>query len=342
MAAWQSGLRKTDPLNNNRGNNNNNRRRSRGNGNGNGNGRPQGNGGGGGQQLNRIDSRARGNAPQLLEKYRKLAHDAHLNGDRVTAEYYLQFADHYFRVIADTRLRQEEARARREDRWQDNGEPFREEGEDPADFSVESDFPTFDQPVYTRREREEPRGDFRSDQRNEQRGEHRRREEQGQRDNRDGRDRDNRQRDSREHEPREQAAAPAESAEVQPEAESSVVYEPAENPFLRETRANRGVRPRREGREERPRRKAEPRADAEAPAAAVTRPSFDASSLPPSISAGRKSEAEVPAPAPVAAEPVAEVAVPAEKPKRPRAPRKTAAEKAAEAAAKAAEAEQIG
>ncbi|WP_157099206.1 DUF4167 domain-containing protein, partial [Novosphingobium rosa] len=95
-------------MNNNRGNNNNNRRRSRGNGNG--NGRPQGNGGG--QQLNRIDSRARGNAPQLLEKYRKLAHDAHLNGDRVTAEYYLQFADHYFRVIADTRLRQEEARAR--------------------------------------------------------------------------------------------------------------------------------------------------------------------------------------------------------------------------------------
>ena len=69
--------------NNNRGNN---RRRGRGN---------NRQGGGGGQQLNRIDSRARGNAPQLLEKYRKLAHDAHLNGDRVQEEYYLQFADHY-------------------------------------------------------------------------------------------------------------------------------------------------------------------------------------------------------------------------------------------------------
>lgn len=64
-------------MNNNRGNN---RRRGRG------NNRPQN----GGQQLNRIDSRARGNAPQLLEKYRKLAQDAHLNGDRVQAEYYLQ------------------------------------------------------------------------------------------------------------------------------------------------------------------------------------------------------------------------------------------------------------
>lgn len=93
-------------MSNNRGNN---RRRGRG------NNRQQG-----GQQLNRIDSRARGNAPQLLEKYRKLAHDAHLNGDRVTEEYYLQFADHYFRVIADTKARQEETRHRRDDRWQDN------------------------------------------------------------------------------------------------------------------------------------------------------------------------------------------------------------------------------
>jgi hypothetical protein len=85
-----------NPLNNNRGSN---RRRGRG------NNRQQG-----GNQANRIDSRARGNAPQLLEKYRKLAHDASLNGDRVQAEYYLQFADHYFRVIADSRAQREEQR----------------------------------------------------------------------------------------------------------------------------------------------------------------------------------------------------------------------------------------
>ena len=84
-------------------NNRNNRRRGRGN-------RNQG---GGGNQLNRIDSRARGNAPQLLDKYKKLAQDAQHNGDRVQAEYYLQFADHYFRVIADNKARQDEARAKR-------------------------------------------------------------------------------------------------------------------------------------------------------------------------------------------------------------------------------------
>ena len=84
--------------------NRNNRRRGR-------NNRNQG----GGNSANRIDSRARGNAPQLLDKYKKLAQDAQHNGDRVQAEYYLQFADHYFRVIADNKARQEEAKAKRAD-----------------------------------------------------------------------------------------------------------------------------------------------------------------------------------------------------------------------------------
>jgi hypothetical protein len=70
---------------------------------------------GGGNQANRIDSRARGNAPQMLDKYKKLAQDAQHNGDRVQAEYYLQFADHYFRVIADNKARQDEQRAKRPD-----------------------------------------------------------------------------------------------------------------------------------------------------------------------------------------------------------------------------------
>jgi hypothetical protein len=105
-------------LNNNRNNNNNNRRRGRGSN----NRQP------GGQQLNRIDSRARGNAPQMLEKYRKLAHDAHLNGDRVTEEYNLQFADHYFRVIADQRVRQDEQRQPRpNDRPGEFGDEYAED-----------------------------------------------------------------------------------------------------------------------------------------------------------------------------------------------------------------------
>ena len=63
---------------------------------------------GNGDSGNRIDNRARGNATQLLEKYRNMARDAQMMGDRVNAEYYLQFADHYFRVLADNRARQEE------------------------------------------------------------------------------------------------------------------------------------------------------------------------------------------------------------------------------------------
>jgi len=81
-------------------NRNQNRRRGRGNN----------RGGQGGGQGNRIDSRARGNAPQMLEKYKKLAHDASLNGDRVLTEYYLQFADHYFRVVADSRQQRDDGR----------------------------------------------------------------------------------------------------------------------------------------------------------------------------------------------------------------------------------------
>lgn len=83
-------------------------------------GRRRGRGGqrqGGGNQGNgsRIDNRARGNAAQLLEKYKNLAAEAQRQGDRVNSEYYLQFADHYFRVVSEQRGRVEEQdRQRRE------------------------------------------------------------------------------------------------------------------------------------------------------------------------------------------------------------------------------------
>ena len=112
------------PLNQNR---NQNRRRGRGNN----------RGPGGGNQGNRIDSRARGNAPQMLEKYKKLAHDASLNGDRVLTEYYLQFADHYFRVVADSRVQKEDVRPRRE---HDREQPF-ESDEDETDEREETAAP---------------------------------------------------------------------------------------------------------------------------------------------------------------------------------------------------------
>lgn len=59
---------------------------------------------------NRNEVRVRGNAVQLLEKYRQLARDVSQAGDRVTAEYYLQYADHYYRVVNEFRQRQDEQR----------------------------------------------------------------------------------------------------------------------------------------------------------------------------------------------------------------------------------------
>jgi hypothetical protein len=82
-------------------------------GNGSGGG---GGGGGGGPQirpqggqtpLNRNhvfdssgpDLRIRGTAQQLFEKYLQLGRDASSSGDRVMAESYFQYAEHYFRVL---------------------------------------------------------------------------------------------------------------------------------------------------------------------------------------------------------------------------------------------------
>ncbi|QGN54672.1 DUF4167 domain-containing protein [Novosphingobium sp. Gsoil 351] len=239
--------------NNNR--NNNNRRRGRGN-----NNRPQG----GGQQLNRIDSRARGNAPQMLEKYRKLAQDAHLNGDRVQAEYYLQFADHYFRVSADTRVRQDEQRGGRPNERPGEGGGFDESDEN--EFGAENDIPGFDQPMNYRRE--------------ESREAREPREERQPRDQRppDG------AREARGYEQRgpqrprgEESQANGESNPLGSAAEGEA---PAPNPFVRNTR---GLRPRRD-REERP-VTGGPVTGGDAEAGEPI--GFDASILPPAIAESR-------------------------------------------------------
>jgi hypothetical protein len=106
------------------------RRRGRG-----GSSQQRSSGGGSGQRDsgNRIDSRTRGNAAQLLEKYKNMARDAQMSGDRVQVEYYLQFADHYFRVLADSRARSDDHRPIRpvddfdgsDEEYGDEGEPIR-------------------------------------------------------------------------------------------------------------------------------------------------------------------------------------------------------------------------
>ena len=102
----------------------NGRRRGRGGNNGGGSNNPrQGGSQGRGDSANRIDSRARGNANQLYEKYKNLARDAQMSGDRVNIEYYLQFADHYFRVLADQRGRMEnDNQPRRQQPFDINGD----------------------------------------------------------------------------------------------------------------------------------------------------------------------------------------------------------------------------
>jgi len=64
-------------------------------------------GGGGGQNpLTRVyesngpDVKIRGTAHHVAEKYLQLARDAQSGGDPVSAESYLQHAEHYFRLIA--------------------------------------------------------------------------------------------------------------------------------------------------------------------------------------------------------------------------------------------------
>jgi hypothetical protein len=77
---------------------------------------------------NRQDNRQRGNAAQLLEKYKSLARDAQLAGDRVQTEYYLQYADHYFRVLEDSRSRFEQQEAQRRPRRDD--EEYESDGDE--------------------------------------------------------------------------------------------------------------------------------------------------------------------------------------------------------------------
>jgi len=119
------------------------RRRGRGGG---GGGPPRGNNPGPG---NRQDNRQRGNAAQLLEKYKGLARDAQMQGDRVQTEYYLQFADHYFRVLAESRARYEEQRPRQRDDYEDEGEDYEADAEGETDARDE---PRRDEPRYEPRE----------------------------------------------------------------------------------------------------------------------------------------------------------------------------------------------
>ena len=113
----------------------------------------------GGQPGNRQDNRQRGNAAQLLEKYKSMARDAQLAGDRVQTEYYLQFADHYFRVLSESRARFEEQNPRRgrddDDDADDDSEELVEAGDAEGSDEQPERAERFSRRERPRRDREE-------------------------------------------------------------------------------------------------------------------------------------------------------------------------------------------
>ena len=73
-------------------------------------------GGGGGNNINRVydsagpEGKVRGTPQQIIDKYLSLARDAQTSGDRVTAENFLQHAEHYQRILIQATQAQEQAR----------------------------------------------------------------------------------------------------------------------------------------------------------------------------------------------------------------------------------------
>lgn len=281
----------------------NGRRRGRGGNNGGGNNGPRQGGQGRPDNGNRIDSRARGNANQLFEKYKNLASEAQRQGDRVNTEYYLQFADHYFRVLADQR-----------GRFEDNSQPRRQQ---PFDLNDDEDYGDEGEPIRAGEQDGEPQAREGRDDRPQR--QNRDRQERGQdRDRQDGEprqartwedrgnreDRSNReergnredrpQREDRVRRPRFEAEQPVEVAgqhRADPIATGESLTERAETVIAADAPApKRRGRPRRDAQVEAP--AAEDR-DAEDQGNGV-----DADRLPPSLNIAAANDADEDAPKP--------------------------------------------
>ena len=81
-------------------------------------------------ESNGPDVKLRGNSQQLHEKYMALAHDAASAGERISAEAYTQFADHYFRLhqaavgVAESKRQQDQVEVSSDDGQKPvNGKP---------------------------------------------------------------------------------------------------------------------------------------------------------------------------------------------------------------------------
>jgi len=82
-----------------------------------------------------------------------MARDSQLAGDRVQTEYYLQFADHYFRVLSENQRRFDDQRPPRRDDMDD------EDGEDAALETIDAEEAADERPARSDRSDRNERSD---------------------------------------------------------------------------------------------------------------------------------------------------------------------------------------
>jgi rubrerythrin len=85
---------------------------------------------------NGPEGRLRGNAQQLFEKYTALAHDANAAGERISAEAFAQFADHYYRIHQSIVQAAEQQRKAHDERQQSRRREGNGSGDDNLDEGV--------------------------------------------------------------------------------------------------------------------------------------------------------------------------------------------------------------
>lgn len=90
-------------------------------------------------ESNGPDVKLRGTPQQVHEKYLSLARDASSAGDRISAESYLQFADHYYRLANDQQSSGSANGRDRQQRGRGNGPADGEGGEQPDESQLRGD-----------------------------------------------------------------------------------------------------------------------------------------------------------------------------------------------------------
>lgn len=151
-------------------------------------GRNRGGRGGGHNPLTRVyesngpDVKIRGTAHHIAEKYQQLARDAQSSGDPVSAESYLQHAEHYLRLIAAAQQQMQQSNPQGQQQPYQRPDEMRGEGEeDEGDFSDDAN----GQPYPAQQQQQQPQQNFRPQPANQPQPNYQPREQREQREQRD-------------------------------------------------------------------------------------------------------------------------------------------------------------